>query len=211
MLGVHCSGRFGALGLSRRVHLMYKPCSFPSLAALIREYEQRYAEVGHTLLRVRVGLPIPPSRHSTQAIAWRHVIVVMRGLDDDTLRMACEQYMRRLRRGTVEEGRCIVKQRRRGGGGGGGGGRARVDGRGEGKKGRGKGRSNRPVVDDADEEEDEEEDESEEDDDEEDDDEEDDDEEEGDEEEDLGSAPFLDGRNDDNEEQEDAADFDVRI
>ncbi|EGD76417.1 hypothetical protein PTSG_07536 [Salpingoeca rosetta] len=109
VLGVHVNGKFGALGLSRRQHLMYKPCRYNSLAALIREYEQRYEEVGHTLVRVRVGRPIPPSRHSTQAIPWRHLILVMKRLGEEDLRSACERYMRQLRTGTVESGVRVVR------------------------------------------------------------------------------------------------------
>lgn len=44
VLGIHCSGKYGALGLSRRKTLMYKPLVYRSLMDLIQEYKTSYEE-----------------------------------------------------------------------------------------------------------------------------------------------------------------------
>jgi hypothetical protein len=46
VLAVHdpSSGLFGALGISRRANLMYKPLTFSSLAALLADYQEAYRQ-----------------------------------------------------------------------------------------------------------------------------------------------------------------------
>ena len=52
VLGLTYKGKFGALGLSRRRTLMYKPLEYSSLHNLVEDYEQAYTSCGHTLLKV---------------------------------------------------------------------------------------------------------------------------------------------------------------
>lgn len=54
MLAVHdtSSGLWGALGLSRRANLMFKPLQFSSLSALIADFKQAYAAWDHHLAKV---------------------------------------------------------------------------------------------------------------------------------------------------------------
>jgi hypothetical protein len=54
VLAVHHlpSGRFGALGLSRRDALMYKPLRFSSLAELVADFKAGYEAWWHALLKV---------------------------------------------------------------------------------------------------------------------------------------------------------------
>jgi hypothetical protein len=50
VLAVHdpSSGLFGALGISRRANLMYKPLAFSSLAALLADYQEAYRQASST-------------------------------------------------------------------------------------------------------------------------------------------------------------------
>ena len=53
------TGQWGALGLSRRAELMDKPLTHASLADLLADYIASYQKWWHTVLRMRVGLPVP--------------------------------------------------------------------------------------------------------------------------------------------------------
>lgn len=58
VLAVHHlpSGRYGALGLSRRSELMYKPLRFSSLAELVGDFKAGYERWWHQLLKVSSGV-----------------------------------------------------------------------------------------------------------------------------------------------------------
>ena len=62
--------RYGALGLSRRTDLMYRPPSFSSLSALVDSFLRAYAGHLHSVVRVHIGLPFPQSPSSTQTVLW---------------------------------------------------------------------------------------------------------------------------------------------
>lgn len=66
---------WGAMGLSRRPSLMDKPLTFPTLAALLDDYSSSYAQVGHTLTVVRIGLPISHQTATTAGVVpcWRYL------------------------------------------------------------------------------------------------------------------------------------------
>ena len=53
------NGNWGALGLSRDTGLMWKPLAFPSLSALLTDYQDAYSRISHQVLKVRIGLPVP--------------------------------------------------------------------------------------------------------------------------------------------------------
>ncbi|KAJ1628885.1 Vasohibin-domain-containing protein [Pavlovales sp. CCMP2436] len=64
---------WGALGLSRRKELYYKELgSFPSLDELYSEFKRCYEAVGHRLVRVRLGLPVPHDSFSTERVCWAY-------------------------------------------------------------------------------------------------------------------------------------------
>ncbi|CAH8445941.1 unnamed protein product [Schistosoma margrebowiei] len=74
VLGIYSSGLFGALGLSRREDLMYKPLNFPvikSLSLLINNYTEAYHGHHHKLLRVKIGLPISHRPYMLEKIQWK--------------------------------------------------------------------------------------------------------------------------------------------
>lgn len=52
------SERWGALGLSRARGLGGKPPSYASLGELLDAFRSEYESVGHTLSKIRVGLPL---------------------------------------------------------------------------------------------------------------------------------------------------------
>lgn len=52
------NNRWGALGLSRRSNLMYKPLVFNSLVDLIREFERSYESCFHRLTKVYLSEPL---------------------------------------------------------------------------------------------------------------------------------------------------------
>ena len=53
------TGKWGALGLSRRAELMDKPLTYSTLADLLADYVASYKRWWHTVLRIRIGLPVP--------------------------------------------------------------------------------------------------------------------------------------------------------
>jgi hypothetical protein len=72
VLGLYChdSGLFGALGISRRTDLGYKPMKFKSLADLMHDYINSYTNYLHRVRRIKIGLPIPGSNRSFESIPW---------------------------------------------------------------------------------------------------------------------------------------------
>ena len=72
VLGLYChdTGLFGALGISRRADLGYKPLKFKSLADLMHDYINSYTNYLHRVRRIKIGLPIPGSNRSFESIPW---------------------------------------------------------------------------------------------------------------------------------------------
>ncbi|CAK8690064.1 unnamed protein product [Clavelina lepadiformis] len=70
VLGMFYNGYFGALGISRRNDLMYKPLEFKTLFDLIDDYDTAYSRYTHQLVKVRLGGVIPHETHSQEKIHW---------------------------------------------------------------------------------------------------------------------------------------------
>ena len=62
---------WGALGLSRKPDLMYKPLIFPTLMDLIKSFIDAYHKYGHNVLKIKIGLPIRSDHASNQGIVWK--------------------------------------------------------------------------------------------------------------------------------------------
>lgn len=77
VLGVSHGGHYGALGMSRRTDLMYKPLEFRTLADLIYDFEHCYKQYWHEVKKVKVGLPIIHDQHSCEVINWKALMVSM--------------------------------------------------------------------------------------------------------------------------------------
>ncbi|CAF0896783.1 unnamed protein product [Rotaria sordida] len=77
VLGVKYGQMYGALGLSRRTDLAYKPLNgkYERLSKLIDDYLQAYKNYGHTVLRIKIGLPIIHDLRSYLTINWKAIII----------------------------------------------------------------------------------------------------------------------------------------
>ncbi|XP_038049802.1 tubulinyl-Tyr carboxypeptidase 2-like [Patiria miniata] len=75
VLGIYHSGRYGALGMSRREDLMYKPLEFRNLWELIFDFEDAYKKYFHMVKKVKVGLPVSHDPHSFEQIQWQMMSV----------------------------------------------------------------------------------------------------------------------------------------
>lgn len=97
VLGVHCAGRFGALGISRRDDLMYKPLAFRTLGELVAEYEEAYRRCWHTLKKVKIGQYVSHDPHSVEQIEWKHSVLDVDKLDHEELRKELDRHARDMR------------------------------------------------------------------------------------------------------------------
>ncbi|XP_055878651.1 tubulinyl-Tyr carboxypeptidase 2-like [Biomphalaria glabrata] len=77
VLGISYAGHYGAIGMSRRDDLMYKPLEFKSLADLVLNFEKSYKKYCHSVKKIKVGLPIIHDPHSYEIINWKALMVNM--------------------------------------------------------------------------------------------------------------------------------------
>eukprot|EP00514_Thraustochytrium_sp_LLF1b_P005026 CAMPEP_0184519772 /NCGR_PEP_ID=MMETSP0198_2-20121128/6807_1 /TAXON_ID=1112570 /ORGANISM="Thraustochytrium sp., Strain LLF1b" /LENGTH=266 /DNA_ID=CAMNT_0026910315 /DNA_START=51 /DNA_END=852 /DNA_ORIENTATION=- len=62
-----CQGKvWGALGLSRKKTLMYKDLKFDSLSSLLHNFQECYADIGHHVDHIGIGLPFGHNEHSQE-------------------------------------------------------------------------------------------------------------------------------------------------
>lgn len=97
VLGVCSSGKYGALGLSRRDDLMYKPLKFKSIADLIADFTASYNNYLHTVKKVKLSLPIVHDCHSCEKIQWKHVVLNPMKLSSADYKKSIERYSREIR------------------------------------------------------------------------------------------------------------------
>ncbi|XP_030069787.1 tubulinyl-Tyr carboxypeptidase 1 [Microcaecilia unicolor] len=97
VLGVHCGGRFGALGISRREDLMYKPAAFRTLSELILEFEAAYQRCWHALKKVKLGQYVSHDPHSVEQIEWKHSVLDVDSLGREDFRKELERHARDMR------------------------------------------------------------------------------------------------------------------
>lgn len=64
---------YGALGLSRKSTLMYKPMTFRSLFDVIMDYKHEYEVLGHELADIKLGIAITHDEHSKLDPCWRFI------------------------------------------------------------------------------------------------------------------------------------------
>lgn len=77
VLGVYYAGRYGALGLSRRNDLMYKPLEYKTLSELAIDFEDAYNQYWHNVLKIKFGLPVSHDPHSFEQIHWKAISLSM--------------------------------------------------------------------------------------------------------------------------------------
>ncbi len=93
VMAVHHAGKWGALGISRRECLMYKPMQFSSLFELVEEFRKSYLEVFHHLLTVYVGLPFPHNNFSCDSpITWRSLKLRMTSISREEVHIKLNRY-----------------------------------------------------------------------------------------------------------------------
>ncbi|XP_029441965.1 tubulinyl-Tyr carboxypeptidase 1 [Rhinatrema bivittatum] len=97
VLGVHCGGRFGSLGISRREDLMYKPAVFRTLSELVFEFEAAYRRCWHALKKVKLGQYVSQDPHSVEQIEWKHSVLDLDGLGREDFRKELERHARDMR------------------------------------------------------------------------------------------------------------------
>ncbi|XP_043999595.1 tubulinyl-Tyr carboxypeptidase 1 [Gambusia affinis] len=97
VLGVHSGGRFGALGMSRRDDLMFKPLEFRTLMDLVQEFEGAYRGYWHTLRKIKIGQYVSHDPHSVEQIEWKHSILDVDKLSKEELRKELERHTRDMR------------------------------------------------------------------------------------------------------------------
>uniref|UniRef100_A0A667YAZ9 Vasohibin 1 n=1 Tax=Myripristis murdjan TaxID=586833 RepID=A0A667YAZ9_9TELE len=97
VLGVHSGGRFGALGISRREDLMFKPLEFRTLMDLVQEFDGAYRGYWHTLRKVKIGQYVSHDPHSVEQIEWKHSILDVDKLSKEELRRELERHTRDMR------------------------------------------------------------------------------------------------------------------
>ncbi len=94
VLAVHHipSGKFGAVGLSRKRNLMFKELRYDSMSELLEDYKQAYESLWQQVLKIWVGLPAPDDEFSYSPICWRYFCLknslgtwseLTQALDDD--------------------------------------------------------------------------------------------------------------------------------
>ena len=85
VLGIRYNQIYGALGLSRRTDLAYKPLNskYDRLSTLIDDYIQAYKNYGHTVLRIKIGSPIVHDLKSFLTINWKATVILPNKTDKD--------------------------------------------------------------------------------------------------------------------------------
>ncbi|XP_057715348.1 tubulinyl-Tyr carboxypeptidase 1 [Corythoichthys intestinalis] len=97
VLGVHSGGRFGALGMSRREDLMFKPLEHRTLMDLVQDFEGAYSGYWHALRKVKIGQYVSHDPHSVEQIEWKHSVLDLDGLSKEELRKELERHTRDMR------------------------------------------------------------------------------------------------------------------
>lgn len=77
VLAVRFGEKWCAIGLSRRDDLMNKELKFKSLSELAYDFKQCYEKNGHSLLKIKIGLPIIHSYTSNERIVWKHLVITL--------------------------------------------------------------------------------------------------------------------------------------
>ncbi|XP_051502235.1 tubulinyl-Tyr carboxypeptidase 1-like [Myxocyprinus asiaticus] len=97
VLGVHSGGRFGALGISRREELMYKPLEYKTLTDLVQEFRVAYQGYWHMLSKVKIGHYVSHDPHSVEQIEWKHSVLDVDKLSREELKKELERHTRDMR------------------------------------------------------------------------------------------------------------------
>jgi len=71
VMAVKANELWGSLGISRRRTLGFKPLRFAKLSHLVAEFRRSYEDIGHSVEKVIVGLPVSHDIFSKAPVQWR--------------------------------------------------------------------------------------------------------------------------------------------
>ncbi|XP_041418473.1 tubulinyl-Tyr carboxypeptidase 2 isoform X2 [Xenopus laevis] len=114
VLGIHCNGHYGTLGMSRRSDLMDKPLTFRTLSELIFDFEESYKKYLHTVKKVKIGLYVPHDPHTFQPIEWKYLVINMGKMMKADIKKVLEKHARDMRMKILKSSgvQSPVKERR---------------------------------------------------------------------------------------------------
>ncbi|XP_071972915.1 tubulinyl-Tyr carboxypeptidase 1 [Engystomops pustulosus] len=113
VLGLHWGGHFGAIGISRREDLMYKPLRYKTLNDLLADFQEAYAHCWHTLRKIKIGPYVSHDPHSVEQIDWKHSVLDVQELGAEGLRRELERHSREMRLRIIKGPPSPPKERRR--------------------------------------------------------------------------------------------------
>eukprot|EP00891_Asterochloris_glomerata_P006202 jgi/Astpho2/6202/Aster-x1355 len=87
------SGKWGALGLSRRAQLMDKPMEHSTFTSLLQDYRQAYHRWWHEVLKLRIGLPAPHDAASGEMVCWRRCCLTVPDQDWEDISCRIEEHV----------------------------------------------------------------------------------------------------------------------
>ncbi|XP_062503394.1 tubulinyl-Tyr carboxypeptidase 2-like isoform X2 [Corticium candelabrum] len=97
VLGVYYEGLFGCVGLSRREDLMYKPLVYQSLYELVCDFQTSYKQYYHTVVRVKLSLPVVHDFCSGEKICWGYLKIELQGMANNEIKRLLERYSREMK------------------------------------------------------------------------------------------------------------------
>ncbi|EFC45905.1 predicted protein [Naegleria gruberi] len=107
---VRFKGRFGALGLSRKSDLFYKPLMYFKISEILREYVLSYSKYGHSVQLIYVSLPISHDSSSKDIPVWNFLKLDFEKHEIDTLMDKADKYMGEV---TYSNGEKLLERKRR--------------------------------------------------------------------------------------------------
>ena len=88
------SSKFGALGISRRESLMFKDLKFETLSDLVRDFIERYSDLGHTVMRISFSLPVEHDIHSNASVGWNVCVLGQKLIEMNSFDVVLSDYVR---------------------------------------------------------------------------------------------------------------------
>ncbi|CBZ28141.1 conserved hypothetical protein [Leishmania mexicana MHOM/GT/2001/U1103] len=106
---------YGALGLSRKPTLMYKPLAYHSLFDVVMDYKHEYEALGHELLDIKLGIAITHDEHSRWDPCWRFIAIKLDhyrvGAKERTLKHSSTEHHKPTSPGTPQTHACKTSDR----------------------------------------------------------------------------------------------------
>uniref|UniRef100_T1IQU1 Vasohibin n=1 Tax=Strigamia maritima TaxID=126957 RepID=T1IQU1_STRMM len=101
VLGIYYGGVYGALGLSRRADLMYKPLVYKSLSDMVFDYVYCYKRYEHRVVKLTIGHYVPHNPKVNDSINWKGLCLHLNQMIEEQARKETDKYARVLRSGNM--------------------------------------------------------------------------------------------------------------